>query len=247
MRFVPAFILIFAFIQYPALAEIIDGPANVRDEQESTVIISLNDGVFVEAEERPEDWCYIECFAWVRMQDIQSRQYDEMELKAGAPLFDDAEVIIGTASHAVHLPKSNEKGALVEVLVYGMTHRSNIKSESIPEQDFVIQLSCEVEPFDQANWVGFMKRHHFDPWQELDDGVSVYIRYGLGLMGSPEPRIIFLFQKENLVAALFRRGVNLPERTPDTWDDLRIYFFGGSRKQQTKLKQSLKASLQGSN
>jgi len=232
-------------ILYSVSAEVIDGPANIRDEPSLEVFASLNDSCFVDANMRSQGWFYIERSAWVKVEYIQSKVDGEAVLTRESPLLDANGVIIGKTSKLVSLPILQDSGPLVELLVFGITNRNNIRTESIPEIE-VEALTADV--FDtpkQVKFEDFMARHRFERWNELDGDIDVFVKYKAEMMGSPGPRIMFLFQKGQLIAALFSEKVNLPNCTPERFLEMWLYFFDRSISEQNKTKETLEAALMG--
>jgi len=88
--------LIFLTLSFSALAEIIDGPANLRVAPQGKVAVTLNDSVEVYVQKKEGDWFKIMFIAYVSRDDYRPETF----LKAGVELFNYRGESIGKSVNA---------------------------------------------------------------------------------------------------------------------------------------------------
>lgn len=207
--------IIFLQLVLAALAERIDGPANIRVSPKGTPIISLNDNIEVECSELENGWYQIA----VNIK-LTKAQYDSSTpVDKGDSLFNWQNEFIGTALTVI--PDSLQMtwysgGAPGNPRRYGMyiyafTYESNIKLESIPELRLNSILMSKERPT-RNDFSNFLTEFGFRDTGILDRLVEGYeeqmIYESTVIDPSPMDRIRFIFKASELVAIIHTRPIN---------------------------------------
>lgn len=201
--------LLFVFCVLPgsgrALADRIDGPANIRSEIDGRVVYSLDDSVYVEAKLIDSDWYDVEVIAYVRSADATNSDAGAT-LRDGSKLYNQEWEIIGVVRSEVETPFLFFEGDWARVFVFGRTHRQNIRSASIAEEQLAALLDQGAGSRNALD--PHLEEHRYRHWREDEELLAVN-KYGLGAIGSPEHRIGLVFQQNRLVAVYYPEGASI--------------------------------------
>jgi hypothetical protein len=133
------FLLVFAILSILALlsltlsitthAELIDGPANIRETPNGAMIFSLNDDCRVQCKTHDEKWFYVSFTAWVKGDGV----VDGKQIKKDVILYDYSGIEIGKTLSTVTLGKSQKSVFNSDLKLYscslgGYTFKNNIQT-----------------------------------------------------------------------------------------------------------------------
>ncbi|WP_286757227.1 MULTISPECIES: hypothetical protein [Roseivirga] len=208
--------VIFLQLFIATFAERIDGPANVRTAPKGTPIVSLNDNVEVGCSELVNGWYTIAISLKITKEQYESRT----PISEGDSLFNWQDEFIGTA--LITIPDSLQStwysgGAPGNPRRYGMdiyasTYKSNIKPESIPENQLASILSRTNNKPTKADLSQYMIDFKFRDSGILDRLVESYEEQMIyeSTVDDPSPmdRIRFIFSNTELVAIVHTRPIS---------------------------------------
>lgn len=185
----------------PVLCERIDGPANIRESIGGPVLFTLNDNVMVTCGPLQDDWYPVAVAV-----ELDSATIANQKLRAGPILDLDGEVI-GEAINETDL------SVTWELSLFGYTHKSNIRPETIVENALLGHLSATESQRDYASFRFFLSEFEF----ENHDYLGRYDTYALYETGMEDPSPMFrlglVFDHDKLVAVLHSRPLVLPGST----------------------------------
>jgi hypothetical protein len=185
------------------IGERIDGPANVRDKENGTIILSLDDDVLVETIPEQDGWYQIGFYIQLDKDTDPIVNLDpETHLRNidGQP--------IGRTKVPVEVWRMDDSIGLIE----GFTYRDNIKKHSIPE----IALEREIRNghFTFSALKQYVESFKFMEY-ELNPSINyrqLFIYESSIVDPSPRDRITLLFdENENLVGIFHSRELLLPQ------------------------------------
>lgn len=185
--------LVCIFISTSTLAEVIDGPANLRESPKGEVAVSLNNGVSVSVVERSGSWYKVKLLAFVSMEDY----FGQGNLNANIALKDMHGLEIGHSISSFSNFESFKMGNMYGLVIMLYTYKSNIVAESILEERVVSLIN--VDSLDE-NTLQRLKYFEMQRWSNVDG-------YDTGIVFEPvtEPmgqaiRIILFFENGKVVA-----------------------------------------------
>ena len=82
-KFITVFLLSLLF-STNIFADLIDGPANIRETPNGKILFSLNNDVSVQCEDIADNWCHISLMVWVKPEDVLNKK----QIKKDAILYD---------------------------------------------------------------------------------------------------------------------------------------------------------------
>ena len=193
------------------ITERIDGPANIRDAVNGTLLFSLNDQVSVTCSAIEDGWYRIGILADTDMDAIGSTL-----LRAGSKILVDGSEV-GEMKADMHVfARHTEHGIKLELT--GYTYNGNIRPESIIER--VLENRVETLGGNRSAPVfeAFIEQFAL---QQVDsfDGLVLYCNFESWLDDpSPMWRIGLVFRDDTLVAVLHSRPLHLPGTTDHTFN-----------------------------
>lgn len=220
-------ILIFLNIVH---AELIDGPANLREKPNGKVLISLNNNVHIGCCGLPENGWYTIIFeTFIKedsfVKDITQEKFTfdgegntyvpEIRLKKGAILYNSNKEEIGVVvsegiiSGWYYPPKDDKENHLLACDLIAYTFQNNIQPNSNVENQLVKDISEKDKPIKISNFQEHIKKNGYFEWVRENDFESYRkdeVSEGLFPRGM---RVGIVFYKGNLVAVIFtERPVN---------------------------------------
>ena len=188
------------------VGEKIDGPANIRDSINGNLIFELNDNVQVEATDFKDKWCQIGLFV-----KLSNTEYENGEIEKEKQLLNSKEEIIGkTLAKVVTWTDVSDKNGNYGYIA-GLTHKKNIKKESLLENDLLEYLKTHKR--DQNDFTSFIKRHGLEKDDRFLNFEGLYISENWITDPSPGHRICLLFQNHKLQGVFHSRSLNIPNTT----------------------------------
>jgi hypothetical protein len=211
----------------PIIGERIDGPANIRSKPNGEVLFSLDDNVLVDVNQEKDGWVQLLVYA-----DIE---YDEFEMDS---IIKDRPIIIH--KHEVgkilktHSPSTGQGRDESYVMLYGYTHKNNIKPETVIETRLLDNL--KKEDFSLTSWTEFIALFELDTDAIDYDEFETFYNYE-NSVDDPSPgfRIVLLFKNKKLIGFIHSRDLNLSEMKTHKLDwSYKISFFNNypTNKQQ---------------
>ena len=195
-------------ISLPCGAEVIDGPANVREAPGGKVLFSLNDNIPVESNEQNKDWFHVHLPVYV---DEKTAFADPGEpvLNQGVDLFDERGRKLGATlarmKADLFFDEEVHNGRRI-VVIEGFTHRKNIRNDSILEPQLAAVLNrgniLSIDTFQEH-----LKSFHYQEWMPKQ-GFHGYIQFNQASTDpSPWPRAILFFFDKKLIAVYHGKPV----------------------------------------
>jgi len=201
-------IALVALVSLPCAAEVIDGPANVREAPDGRALLALDDKVSVESKEYNNDWFNIDLPVYV---DVKNAFADKAPpiLNKGIKLYDERGVKIGITLEKVKadlfFDEDIHNGRKIVVLK-GFAHRQNIRRDSIlePQLSAVLNASKALALEDFRNHI---KSFRYKEWMPRERFIS-YIQFNRPTTDpTPWPRAILFFYEGKLVAVYHGRPI----------------------------------------
>lgn len=189
-----------AKVSSPTIGERIDGPANIRTSPNGEVLFELNDDVLVETTELKDDWYEILIYSTIDFDEV-----DQSEIKKNR------DIIVG-GKKVGKILKTHEVGTgysrdYAFAVLYGYTHKDNVKSETIIENIFASKLVNKGRGL--AEWKAFIK-----DFKLAKDGIEyknlkTYYNYENSIDDpSPGFRLVLLFDNDELIGWLHSRDID---------------------------------------
>ena len=203
-------------------AEKIDGPANIRTSPQGIKLISLFDNVFVDCTELRNNWYGIAISLKITASQFESiipiykgdTLINWKNEKIGIALMNipDTLCFSWTSGGAPHNPK------IYGMEIFGYTYKSNIKTESIVENDLIgIINSCSYE-LSKKLFSRHLEKFNYTKGLSIADMPEYETLMVLeNIVDDPSPidRIRLIFQESKLVAIVHSRNLNLNYETID--------------------------------
>lgn len=225
---------IILFLSIPNLtsAELIDGPANIREKPKGKVIFSLNDNVQVDCIGLAANgWCKISISAYIKsdsfLEDITKEKHTfdgkgntylpEIKLKPGAKLYDSNKKIIGnvlsegTVSGWYYPPKDDPENYLLACDLFAYTYQDNIRPESTIESLLVDAiLKAKNNPVSYPELRNYIENNNYRQWIQKGDFNSFLRSEDSEGLFSRGIRLVMIFYNDVLVAVMYAdRPINL--------------------------------------
>ena len=204
MKLIYTILLLFNITVF-GYAEKIDGPANIRSGPNDILLFSLNDLVEVECTVFKNNWCKV----MIRISLTDADIFDNCYVKEGTTLFDWNGNEIGKTLNKVEFLGYSLKEDKKRIELQGYTHISNIKTNSIVEND-LIQLASKKTHLNYTD----LKEHisNFNYYKDKQfSGYMTYNYYESGIEDpSPGDRIRLFFKGNRLISIVHTRKLDLP-------------------------------------
>lgn len=195
-------------------AEKIDGLSNIRREPSGEKFVSLYDKTDVTCTELENDWYQIGFK--VKLTKYQYEQQKNI-IPSGTRLYNLKNELIGEALIDLIISSVME-GGLPENRWYatefiGYTYKTNIRPESIPENELKQILIQNKGNLDLSHFDSFLKLFEFDNSGLLgrfDNNYTEYMIYEHWIDDpSPMDRIRLIFKEDNLIAIIHTRDLGV--------------------------------------
>jgi hypothetical protein len=202
-------IVLFFQISY-VYAEIIDGPANIREKPRGKIIAVLNNGAAVEMLPpylSNKSWYSVGLVAYIEKSAFTGNP-KRLEVKGHYSLYDKQGRVIGKTIETFKIgwDIGEEKDRIGIVIEHVYTHKDNIRSDSIPEKELVNLLDAKGPGIPKSELKGFLNKYGFEKWPAVKnkDIEDYFIDESWIYDISPMPRLQLIFFKNRLVAIIHR-------------------------------------------
>jgi hypothetical protein len=161
-------LLLFLLLSSISYAELIDGPANIREKPEGELLFSLNNDIRVHVESYRENWYRISLQVWIKKADV----INEKQIKKDSVLYDSTGVEIGKTLNNV-TPNQERKLLYNNFLqrytceLSGYTFKNNVQSISRAKAQIIVEKFHE-NPRNQARAIAHIVE------DVIIEGISYY-------------------------------------------------------------------------
>ncbi len=186
----------------PIISERIDGPANIRDTINGSIILSLDDNIPVSTSVISKNW-----FKIAFSIDLDNTEYVNRVLPNGSTLYRKSKKI-GTVLKELRLPSdevNNTKGVLSTSLI-GYTSKNNIKSETQPESALG-QILNQSSVLTIAELSDYIKGYQFSQIK-IDNFNCFQLDYGNGDGPSSPIRVLLVFYNNLLIGVVHSESID---------------------------------------
>jgi len=206
------FLTVLVFLSFvPCVyAEIIDGPANIREKPEGRIIAVLNDGMEVEIVPPyiwAKSWLSVGFIVYVEKKAFINNP-KKLEVKGKYLLYDKQGRIIGKTMETFKIgwDIGSENGRVGIVIDNSYTHKGNIRADTIPEYELAKVLDTSEAPILKDKLMGFLIKYNFEKWPlAKDKEIEDYFIYESWIYDiSPMPRLELILYKNRLVSVIHR-------------------------------------------
>jgi len=184
------------------IGERIDGPANIRNKPNGDILFEINDNALVEVTTKPEnDWYEILVYA-----DIDYDEYPlDSVLKSRHIIVNNDTIGKVIKSHSV---SSGQGGDFAFAMLFGYTHKNNIKPETVIETVFKKNLAENGRDF--SDWIRFIETFKLDNDAVSYESFESYYNYE-NTIEDPSPgfRVVLLFEKQRLIGLIHSRELHI--------------------------------------
>lgn len=222
------------------IGERIDGPANVRSQPNGEVLFELYDNALVEVTTKPEN-------GWYQVLVYAGIDYNEFEMDS---ILKDRQIIVGKDTIGkvlkTHYVSTGRGGDFAYAMLYGYTHKNNIKQETVIETIFKKILAEKGRDF--SGWKGFIEAFKLDNEAVGYDNFESFYNYENSIEDpSPGFRIVLLFEKQNLVGLIHSREIQINNTTVHklNWSYYVTFFDDYSEKEQMEFVDYMNEWIQG--
>ena len=190
-------------------SERVDGPANIRVKPNGKLLFVLNDNAPVAANEAEEGWLQVGVIA-----SISQKEKDSSLIRKGSKIVVDKK-IVGEVVEDIHITSMmvTTEGNLAELT--GYTFISNIKPNSIVENEFSQIVNSKNGPLTLDQFERFLKNFEF---QDFDGLLQNFTGYEIdeNWIDDPSPllRLWLIFDKRTLVGVFHSRPLKITRSTP---------------------------------
>ncbi|NBG65507.1 hypothetical protein [Acidiluteibacter ferrifornacis] len=184
------------------IGERIDGPANIRHKPNGDILFELKDNALIEVTTKPvNDWYQVLVYA-----DIDYNEYPmDSILKDRLIIVNNDTIGKVIQSHSI---SSGQGRDFAYAMLYGYTHKNNIKPETVIETAFKNNLTENGRNF--SGWKGFIETFKLDKDAvDYDEFESLYNYENSIEDPSPGFRIVLLFDNKNLVGLIHSRELQI--------------------------------------
>lgn len=199
----------------PAMAERIDGPANIRTAPNGEVAFTLHDNILVDTAPMENDWFHL-----VVTIKLTEEQYNNRSLilTKGTPLIDLDGREIGVVMQDVKPSGKMTAGGAPGIPkwyaaeLYGYTYKSNIRPESIIESAISELIKTNKPNLAFKAFQKHLREFNYTDGLDIKDmpHLTTYMVHESTLDDpSPLDRIRLIFQGEELIAIVHSRNLDL--------------------------------------
>lgn len=222
------------------IGERIDGPANILSKPNGEILFELYDNTLVEVNTKPENgWYQVLVYA-----DIGYNEYGMDSILKNRPIIVDKDTIGKVLkSHFVSTGKGRN---FAYAMLYGYTHKNNIKPETVIETIFKRNLAEQGRAF--ASWKGFIQTFKLDKGAVGYDQFDSFFNYENSIEDpSPGYRMVLLFEKQNLVGFIHSREIQISNTRMHklNWSYYITFFDDYPEKEQMKFVDYMNEWVQG--
>ena len=188
-----------------AIAEIIDGPANIRRDVNSTIIASINDGVEAEIRGTDGNWHDVAIYVTAHGSSLVSINGDIGVLEKDQIVYDSSNREAGQSREQLVLHDLLEQSdGFYRGYLEGQTHRQNIKPESVSERELQRIFEENQSPYAYGAFDDYLTRLGYTQWIN-DQSIETYLLYAPSSNDdpSPGPRNILAFYNGTLIAVIY--------------------------------------------
>ena len=221
------------------IGERIDGPANVRDKPNGKTLFELKDNTLVECTPLNENWHQILVYT-----DINPKEYGIDSLKKSRSIITNNQ-IIGVIKNTLVVDTGYD-GKNYYAILWGYTHKNNIKPESVIEN--AVEKKLLEKNYNLHNWDKFIRNFDMERDAFNYEGIESFYNYE-NLIEDPSPgfRIVLLFEKKKLIGLLHSRTIAIPNSETHIldWPYFITFFKSYSRDKQLRLINFINKWFQG--
>lgn len=221
------------------IGERINGPANIRDKPNGEVLFELYDNTLVEATQLKDDWYQVLVNA-----DIKYEEFGLDSIRKGRFLISNGDTIGKIVkTHYVSTGQGKDESY---AMVYGFTHKNNIKPETVIENALKKEISKNQRNY--SSWTNFIRSFELSPNAFNYDKFETYYNYENSIEDpSPGFRIVLLFQTNKLIGFIHSRQLNIDNTSTHKLDyNYYISFFNEfSQKEQSNFVNYMNEWIKG--
>jgi hypothetical protein len=239
-------------------AEIVDGPANLREKPGGKIIAILNDGVEVDIMPPyilSEKWLPIGFVAYVEKAGLINSS-DKTVVKENFVLYDKQGKIIGKTINPFKFgwDIGEELGRVGIIIDQAYVFQSNIKPNSIPECELKRIIDAKESSINKIELAQFLKKYEFKGgriWEENDTDANVnegkeiedcfIFESRFYMPESPQTRMRLIFYNKHLVAIIYRSVISSKKNSSSILFNLgQIMYIG---KLDAKIKKKIQKEI----
>jgi len=222
------------------IGERIDGPANIRNKPNGEILFELYDNALVEVTTKPEnDWFEILVYA-----DIDYNEYGLDSISKDRLIIVNNDTIGRVMkSHSV---STGQGGDFADAMLYGFTHKNNIRPETVIETVFKKHLTENGRSL--LDWEEFIKSFELDSGAVGYDQFQTYYNYENSIEDpSPGFRIVLLFEKRQLIGFIHSRELQIDQTKTHklSWSYFVTFFKEYPEKEQLRFVDYMNEWIQG--
>lgn len=184
------------------IGERIDGPANIRSKPNGEILFELYDNTLVEVTTKPENgWYQVLVYA-----DIDYTEFGMDSILKNRPIIVENDTI--GMVHKSHYVSTGRGGDFAYAMLYGYTHKNNIKPETVIETVFKKNLADNGRDF--SSWKEFIETFKLDNDAVGYGEFESFYNYE-NTIEDPSPgfRIVLLFDKNKLAGLIHSRELQI--------------------------------------
>lgn len=210
-------VLFIFFITVTAMAERIDGPANIRDTPKGRVTFSLDDNVNVEATPMQNDWFQIKVMIKLTKEQYEARP---LTLPKGSRIYNMDGDEIGVALSEIKPHNMMTAGGAPGIPqwyaaeLYGYTYKTNIRPESIIEPTLSQLVNSNKPKLTFTTFQQHLREFNYTDGLAIKDmpHLTTYMVFENSIDDpSPLDRVRLIFKGDDLIAIVHSRNLNLGE------------------------------------
>ncbi len=124
------YFIIILFVICNFFAGNIDGPANIRESVNGTLIFSLESNAEVKVIKQEKDWYKIKIPCHITNNDLENE-----EIKSGSIIYNENNNPIGKVLKKLKVLEISDEGKYTYCILYGYTHKNNIVNHKNNQQE----------------------------------------------------------------------------------------------------------------
>lgn len=200
-------IVVLMIRQLSCHAEIINGPANVRDHKNGKILFELYDSISINIDQADSIWFYLELLVHVNKKNLTiNKNNNRFYIKDNSVIFNEEFKPIGKTKCKIEtFPDDATITSDTAYFLRGYTFHENIYSNSIPE----VQLSTLIAS--RASFIkdfeNHIKKNNYKEYENKNK-FNIYHLNGVEILGSPPVRIALIFYNDSLFAIISKNVIN---------------------------------------